>query len=191
MGIKRAGQTLAKNFGQGSLAIKPARHVGFQTNDFCRVVRGSKAVSQFAQFGAGQLTFPRQIGSEPDHFDLFGGRQLLDFLDDRRRCHEAVFLFGGWRILAAIFTFQKARRPSDPLVWVPKAQVTAWVCLLVGTVIMFSTGHAVIGMIMVVVGIMLPVTRRKRIPKGEEWPTEKSAAASKPTLIEHPSNPNG
>ena len=97
----------------------------------------------------------------------------------------SVFLFGVWRILAAIFTFREARRPPDPAVWAPKLQVTAWACLLVGAVLMFATGHGVIGIFMLVVGVMLPVTKTKKRPKGsEDWPNEQPSAAS-PTLRCH------
>ena len=38
----------------------------------------------------------------------------------------SVILLGAWRILEAIWTFQKARRPPEPAVWAPTLQVIAW-----------------------------------------------------------------
>ncbi len=97
----------------------------------------------------------------------------------------SVFLFGVWRILVAIFTFREARRPSELDVWVPKFQVAAWACLVLGAVSALWSGHEFIGIVVLIVGAMLPVTRRKKTPKGtEDWPGAKPSPAVKPTQMD-------
>jgi len=103
----------------------------------------------------------------------------------------SVFLFGVWRILEAIWTFREARRPPEPVVWTPKLQVIAWTCFMLAAVMAFSAGHELIGIIMLVVGVMLPVTKRKKTPKGtEDWPDAKPSAAAKANADRASSNPN-
>jgi hypothetical protein len=85
-----------------------------------------------------------------------------------------VFLFGAWRILESICTFREARRPPEPSVRAPRFQAAAWACLMVGAVAALWTGHGLIGTAVLVVGVMLPVQRRKKAPKGaEDWPGAK------------------
>jgi hypothetical protein len=85
-----------------------------------------------------------------------------------------VFLFGAWRILESICTFREARRPPEPSIRAPRFQAAAWACLMVGAVAALWTGHGLIGTAVLVVGVMLPVQRRKKAPKGvEDWPGPK------------------
>jgi hypothetical protein len=91
-----------------------------------------------------------------------------------------VFLFGTWRILEAIWTFREAGRPPEPAVWAPKFQVTAWACSMLGAVAALSTGYGLLGIVMLILGVMLPVLKRKKAPKGvEDWPDAKPTAAAK------------
>ena len=73
-----------------------------------------------------------------------------------------VFLFGAWRIMDSIETFRVARRPPEPAVRAPRFQVTAWACLVLGAVVAFWTGHGLIGIVVLVLEVMLPVTKEKR-----------------------------
>jgi len=94
----------------------------------------------------------------------------------------STFLFGTWRILAAIYNFREAQRGPEPEVWTPKLQLSAWVVLVLGTTVSFGLGHGLIGMAMLVIAVMLPVTKRKRAPRGaEDWPEPKPAAAAAQT----------
>ena len=85
-----------------------------------------------------------------------------------------VFLIGAWRIMAAIWTFREARRPPEPAVSAPQFQAAAWACLVLGAVAALWTGHGLIGIVLLVIGVMLPVIRRKKTPTGvEDWPGTK------------------
>ena len=101
-----------------------------------------------------------------------------------------VFLFGVWRILDAIWKLQEALRSPEPTVWVPKFQAIAWICLLLAAVAASATGHEMIGIIALIIGVMLPVTKREKRPTGTEgWPDEPFPTLAKPTQIEPPANP--
>jgi len=92
-----------------------------------------------------------------------------------------VFLFGAWRIMESIETFREARRPPDPAIWAPRFQATAWACLVLGAVVALWTGHGLTGTVALVLGVMLPVMKRKRAPKGvEHWPGTKPSAPATP-----------
>jgi hypothetical protein len=92
-----------------------------------------------------------------------------------------VFLFGAWRIMESIETFREARRPPDPAIWAPRFQATAWACLVLGAVVALWTGHGLTGTVALVLGVMLPVMKRKRAPKGvEDWPDTKPSAPATP-----------
>src|SRR6185369_9687908 len=56
----------------------------------------------------------------------------------------SAFLFGTWRILAAIYTFHEARRGPEPEVWTPKVQLSAWALLMLGSAVSFWRGHGLI-----------------------------------------------
>jgi len=89
-----------------------------------------------------------------------------------------ILLFGAWRILVALFTYREAGR-SEPEVWTPKLQLIVWALLITGSVVSFWFGHRLIGVVMLVIALMLPVTRRKKAPKGtEDWPDTKPAISA-------------
>jgi hypothetical protein len=86
----------------------------------------------------------------------------------------SVFLFGAWRILEAIWAFNGARRGPEPNVRAPIFQIAAWGSLLAAAIAALATGHEFIGIVVLVIGLMLPVMKRKP-PKGvEDWPETKS-----------------
>jgi hypothetical protein len=94
-----------------------------------------------------------------------------------------VFLFGVWRIMDAIWTFRLARRLPEPAVRAPRFQATAWACLVFGAVVAYWTGHGLIGVVALVVGVMLPVVKRKKAPTGvEDWPDTEPPSAATPPL---------
>src|SRR5207237_8705548 len=74
----------------------------------------------------------------------------------------SVFLFGIWRILEAIWTFREARHPPEPEVRAPRFQATVWACLMAGAIVAICTGHGILGVVLVVVGVMLPTMKRKK-----------------------------
>jgi hypothetical protein len=87
-----------------------------------------------------------------------------------------LFLFGAWRILESIWTFREMRREPEREGYAPKLQAAVWVCLMLGAVTAFVLGHAIIGIVLLVVAVMLPILKRKKKPKGTEgWPGEKTA----------------
>jgi hypothetical protein len=94
-----------------------------------------------------------------------------------------AFLFGIWRILAAIYAFFEARRGPEPEVRMPILQVIAWAFLVLGSAVSFWFEHGLIGVALLVIALMLPVIKRKKAPKGvEDWPGEKPATeAAQPT----------
>jgi hypothetical protein len=92
-----------------------------------------------------------------------------------------VFLFGAWRIMVAVWTFKEARHPPEPAVRAPRFQATAWACLVLGAAAAFWTGHELMGIVALVLGVMLPVMRRKKALTGfEDWPDAQPPAAAKP-----------
>jgi hypothetical protein len=93
----------------------------------------------------------------------------------------SVFLFGAWRIMEAIETFREARRPPEPAIGAPRFQATAWACLVLGGAAAFWTGNGLLGIVVLVLGVMLPIRKRKKAPKGvEDWPDTKPPTAAKP-----------
>ena len=89
-----------------------------------------------------------------------------------------LFLFGAWRVLAALWAFRDALHPPEPAVWAPKFQVVAWVCLLAGSVAAFWFGTGVLGVILLIIAAMLPMVKRNKAPQTfEEWPEAKASAA--------------
>lgn len=90
-----------------------------------------------------------------------------------------VFLFGLWFLLRSIDAFYSTFRPSEAVVRAPKFQVTLWLACLLAALVALSNHHELIGIAVLVVGVMLPATRKKKIPNGtEDWPEEKSSAES-------------
>jgi hypothetical protein len=94
----------------------------------------------------------------------------------------SVFLFGTWRILVAIWTFSEARRGREPVVRAPQFQAVVWAGCVLGSVAAFWMGHGLVGVVVLVAGITLPVTKRTRPPKGiEDWPETNPAATADTT----------
>ena len=94
----------------------------------------------------------------------------------------SAFLFGAWRILVAIYTFREARSGPEPELWSPKLQLNAWVLLVLCSTVSFGLGHGLIGVTMLVMAVMLPITKRKRALKDvEDWlGTNPATAAAQP-----------
>ena len=93
---------------------------------------------------------------------------------------SCVFLFGAWRILAAIWILREAQHPPAPAVSAPALQVIAWGLLVLGAIAALSTGRGLIGMVALVLAVMLPVVKRNKTPKGaEDWPEAKPPSAPK------------
>jgi hypothetical protein len=93
----------------------------------------------------------------------------------------SVFFLGTWRILASIYSFREARRGPEPEVWAPKLQLSAWALLVLGSAVSFWLGHGLMSMAMLVIAVMLPVTKRRRAPRGvEDWPDTNATAAAQP-----------
>jgi hypothetical protein len=91
----------------------------------------------------------------------------------------SVFLFGTWRILVAIWTFSEARHGRTPDVRAPRFQAVVWAGCVLGSVAALWMGHGLIGVVVLVAGVTLPVTKRTRPPKGiEDWPETKPAATT-------------
>jgi len=92
-----------------------------------------------------------------------------------------VFLLGVCRILESVWNFRAARR-EPPEVRAPVAQAALWAILLICSIGAFSTGHSIVGVLVLVVAVMLPVNRRKKPPKGtEDWPEAKPPDKALPT----------
>jgi hypothetical protein len=82
-----------------------------------------------------------------------------------------VFLLGVWRILESFWTIRALRHPPDPEVRAPALQAVIWIALLLSSVAALWFGHAIIGIIVLVIAVMLPVVKKKKRPKGtEDWP---------------------
>jgi hypothetical protein len=52
---------------------------------------------------------------------------------------------------------------------------------MLGSVVALGTGHGLVSIVVLVIGVMLPVMKRKKAPKGvEDWPDTKPPSADKP-----------
>ena len=92
-----------------------------------------------------------------------------------------VFLFGAWRIIEATRTFSEARRSAELDIRAPRFQATVWACLVLGAIVALWTGQGLIGIVVLVLGVMLPVMKRKKALTGvEDWPDTKPPAAANP-----------
>jgi hypothetical protein len=92
-----------------------------------------------------------------------------------------IFIYGLWRILSAIENFRETFRPLEVLVPVPAFQAAAWVAFLLAALILFSKHHQLISLVALVLAVMLPVTKRKKAPKGtEDWPEPKPSGETNP-----------
>lgn len=93
---------------------------------------------------------------------------------------SSVFLFGLWRLLSAIETFRATWRPSEVLIPTPTLQAIAWAVSMFGAIVAFGFHHELIGLFALVIGVMLPVTKKKKAPKGtEDWPETNPSPAVK------------
>jgi hypothetical protein len=92
-----------------------------------------------------------------------------------------VLLIGLLLILSAAERIRASRRPSsDDVIPVPPVQVSLWAIFMSAAVAAFFLNHALIGVVVLAIGAMLPVTRRKKAPKGTEgWPDEKPPSEPK------------
>jgi len=91
----------------------------------------------------------------------------------------AVFLFGAWRLLNAVWTFREARRPSEPAVWAPGLQATFWACFMLGGIGALATAHGLAGIILLAIGVMLPLVKRKQTPGvTKDGPNQEPIAAA-------------
>lgn len=92
-----------------------------------------------------------------------------------------LLLFGLWRALAAVKNFRSSFRPSEDVILAPKLQMILWVIFMLASAAAFLMHHNMIGLIVLVIGAMLPATRRKKAPKGTEgWPDEKASPDAMP-----------
>jgi hypothetical protein len=92
-----------------------------------------------------------------------------------------MVLFGTWRLLAAAWTFKRALHPPDPPVWAPAFQIVVWALLLIGAGAAALTGHALLGLVLLIVAVVLPVLKRQKAPKGVEgWPEAEADAKARP-----------
>jgi hypothetical protein len=100
----------------------------------------------------------------------------------------SMLVLGTWLVLQASWKFRQARRGPEPEVWAPQAQLGAWGFLVLGSVVSFWLGYGLIGMAMLLIAVMLPVTKRRTAPRGvEDWPDTKPAtAAAQPTKERNP-----
>jgi hypothetical protein len=80
------------------------------------------------------------------------------------------FLFGLWRLLSAIETFRAVGRPSEVVIPVPTLQASIWAGFMVASIACIYFHHTLIGVVLLTIGAMLPITKRKKTPKGtEDW----------------------
>lgn len=92
------------------------------------------------------------------------------------------FLIGILLILGAAERFRASRRPSEDVIPVPTVQAAVWAGFMAAAVAVIFFHHALIGVVILAVGVMLPVKKRKKIPKGtEDWPDEKPPPEPKST----------
>jgi hypothetical protein len=87
----------------------------------------------------------------------------------------AMLLFGIWRVVQSIENFRGTWRPTEEVIQVPKFQAMLWVAFMVGVLVAFCLHHELISLALLVIGAMLPATKRKRRPKGtEDWEDNRS-----------------
>jgi len=87
----------------------------------------------------------------------------------------SVFVFGAWRIWEAIGSLRQSLWPSagmeERVVFAPKIQSGIWMGLMVMVIGSFVSGYHVLGLAALVLGVMLPATKKKKPPTGaEDWP---------------------
>jgi hypothetical protein len=93
-----------------------------------------------------------------------------------------IFLFGLWRVLAAVWAFKQVQLLSETDFWLPRFQFGLWLCLMVAASVATVLRHGLFAAAAVVIAIMLPVVKRKKPAKGvEDWPSNKA-------IVENPSH---
>jgi hypothetical protein len=94
----------------------------------------------------------------------------------------SVFLLGVWRILESIWTIKAARRPPEPEISAPGVQAVVWVALLLGSIAALATNHALVGILLLLLAVMLPRVKKKEPPKGaEDWPEPSTPGSTTPS----------
>ena len=77
-------------------------------------------------------------------------------------------------MLSAIENFRATFQSSQVLIPVPAFQAIVWAALMLGALVAFGLHRTLIALIVLVLGATLPVTKKKKAPKGtEDWPEEK------------------
>jgi hypothetical protein len=85
-----------------------------------------------------------------------------------------IFLLGILRLLTAIENFRAASRSPEVLIPVLVIQAGVWVVFMLGTIAAFGFHHKLIAVLVLAFGATLPITKKKKAPKGtEDWPEEK------------------
>jgi hypothetical protein len=93
----------------------------------------------------------------------------------------SVFLLGVWRILESIWTIKAVRHPPDPEIRAPGVQAALWVALLLGSIAALATSHALVGILLLLLAVMLPRVKKKKPPKGaEDWPEPSTPGPATP-----------
>lgn len=88
------------------------------------------------------------------------------------------YLFGFVLLLSQVERFRAASRPPEVLIPAPVFQAIVWAGFMLVSIAAFWIHHALIGVIVLAVGAMLPATKKKKAPKGTEvWPDANPAPA--------------
>jgi hypothetical protein len=129
----------------------------------------------------GEAAILWQLSTQPEHgFAVKTGGAVPGYV---YIVLSVVFLIGLLLILSAAERFRAAGRPSDDVIPVPSVQVILWAVLMAASIAAFFFNHALIGVVILAIGAMLPVTRKKKTPKGaEDWPDKK--ISGQPTKTE-------
>jgi len=87
----------------------------------------------------------------------------------------SVFVFGAWRIWEAIGSLRQSLWPSarseERVIFAPKIQSGIWMGLMVMVIGSLASGYHAFGLAALVLGVLLPATKKKKPPTGaEDWP---------------------
>jgi hypothetical protein len=89
-----------------------------------------------------------------------------------------VLLFGLWRLVQSIENFRATWRPSEDVIPVATFQAIVWFVFMAAAIAAFVRHHELIALVALVIGAMLPVTKRKKALKGTEgWEQKPSPGA--------------
>ncbi len=92
-----------------------------------------------------------------------------------------VFLVSLVLLLSAAERFRAASHPSENPIPAPIFQAVVWASFMLASVLAFFFHHEVIGIVVLMIGVMLPVAKRKKAPKGtEDWPDANPPPQAKP-----------